>query len=295
VKLFAIVSLLTFILISGTSLAQIQYYGIENTIDKEGKSSIKLTITFAEPVKNFKFTFFGKIEKLEASSIAGPVNCKLMATEASLINCDVNLTLEKRTLEIKFETGDLVKTLNSKFYFNGDFSLNQNTNVVFTSIKLPEGMVLIDEESKQVFPENATTLSDGRRIMVNWNLNNITASQALKFQVFYEPVGTTLPPLLQLGVVATLAVIGTGIFIYQRVRKPKEVILSVLDEHERKVIDIITVAGGEVNQKKVVQETNLSKAKVSRVVKNLAERGLLEVKRTGRTNRLKLVKKKFEF
>jgi uncharacterized membrane protein len=54
----------------------------------------------------------------------------------------------------------------------------------------------------------------------------------------------------------------------------------------------ISQAGGEINQRKVVQETNLSKAKVSRVVKTLAERGLIEIKRSGRTNKLKMVKKK---
>ena len=48
-----------------------------------------------------------------------------------------------------------------------------------------------------------------------------------------------------------------------------------------------------MNQRKIVQETNLSKAKVSRVVKSLVERGVIEVERIGRTNKLKILKKKF--
>jgi uncharacterized membrane protein len=69
-------------------------------------------------------------------------------------------------------------------------------------------------------------------------------------------------------------------------------VLSVLDDFERKVLDVIVNAGGTVNQKKVVQETNLSKAKVSRVVQDLVKRGLIQAERLGRTNKLKLVKKK---
>ena len=87
---------------------------------------------------------------------------------------------------------------------------------------------------------------------------------------------------------------GIGFFFYRNIKKPKEVILSVLDDFERKVVEVITNAGGEINQRKVVQETNLSKAKVSRVVKRLQERGLIDVTRLGRTNKLKLVQKKFE-
>jgi uncharacterized membrane protein len=84
-------------------------------------------------------------------------------------------------------------------------------------------------------------------------------------------------------------------FLYFRfLRKPEKIILSVLDEFERKVFDVIKEAG-EINQKKVAQLTNLSKAKVSRVVKSLAERGLIEVERLGRTNKLKIVKKKLKF
>jgi uncharacterized membrane protein len=60
-------------------------------------------------------------------------------------------------------------------------------------------------------------------------------------------------------------------------------------------MDVIIASGGTVNQRKVVQETNLSKAKVSRVVKSLEERGLIEVERLGRTNKLKARKKILEW
>jgi uncharacterized membrane protein len=118
----------------------------------------------------------------------------------------------------------------------------------------------------------------------------------MKFQILYETI--VIPPLFDFRIrYALLAGGAIGListFVYLRYfRKPEKVILSVLDEYERRIFDLIVAAGGTVNQRKIVQETNLSKAKVSRVVKSLVERGVIEVERIGRTNKLKVLKKKF--
>lgn len=292
-KLFATVSfLLATIMLTQISLAQIQYYGIDTVLNDKGVSSVKLTITFSKPVDNFKFTVFGEIRNFKADSNAGPVNCKLELGQASIISCPLNLTPEKRTLDISFETSDFVKLLENKFYFNGDFSFNENINQVFASVKLPEGMGVVDEN---VFPEDPTMISDGRSIIAIWKLDNVSKDQKLNFQIMYERTFPLLPRLRYFAVFGVAAAVVLGLIILRYMRKPEEVVLSVLDEYERKIMNIIVESGGAVNQKKIVQETNLSKAKVSRVVRSLSERGLVEVERRGRTNIIKQVKKKFKY
>lgn len=298
-KPFATVSIfavLSFLLVSVITEAQIQSYSVDSTLDNQNKLSVKEIITFDSAEKTFEFSMFGMIENFKASSNAGPVDCKIKSTTATIVTCSMNLTSDKRTLEMTYETPDFVKTISNRFYFNGDFSIYKNISYVYFAVKLPEGMVISQDESIiPVLPKNYQTASDGRRIIVQWNLENISSSQSLKFQVVYEALQPSFIGfnLTQLLIVSIIAAGGTGFFLYRRIKKPKEVILSVLDEHERKVIEILTTAGGETNQKKIVQETNLSKAKVSRIVKSLSERGLVEVKRIGRTNKLKLVKAKF--
>jgi uncharacterized membrane protein len=66
-----------------------------------------------------------------------------------------------------------------------------------------------------------------------------------------------------------------------------------MDDYEKNIISSIEKAGGKINQKKIAVDTNLSKAKVSRVVHKLLERGIVEVERRGRTNIVSLSKKKF--
>jgi len=279
--------------------AQVQYYGVDIDITEKTRSSVKMILTFAQPETNFDFNIIGKIENFAATSNAGPINCVKLIGGISYINCTMNLTAEKRTVEMSFETDDFVKTLEKTFFFDADMSINKNIGQVFVSAKLPQGTGLLAGDmvaAKISYYENSTKITDGRRIIIQWNLNNIQARQPLRFQFLYENV--EVPPIFSIRLryfvfmgVAAAAII--AFLIYRYKIKPEKLVLSVLDDYERKVIDIISANKGVANQKKIVQETNLSKAKISRVVKSLAERGLIEVERSGRTNILKIVKKKF--
>jgi len=295
VKRFATVSFLTaFLLLSANALAQVQYHGVDVTVDERGRSFIKLTITFDRPETSFRFDVAGRVENFDATSISGPVNCDLDISGTTSVDCVLSLTQEKRTVDISFETDDFVRILDNKLFFDADFTLDKAINQTFTFVKLPEGMVLAN---KQPLPEGATNETDGRRMIIAWKMYDLQPNQQLRFQVLYEQVQP--PPLFQLRsghfVIFGVAAAGVASLVYLRYfRKSAKLVLSVLDDYERKVMDILIAAEGVVKQKKVVQDTNLSKAKVSRVVKSLVERGLIEVERIGRTNRLKLLKKKLK-
>jgi len=269
--------------------ASIQYYGSDVRLYADGRSNVKLTFTFSEPVDTFNFTVLGKVENLQASSIAGVVNCNVEFTGTSYVRCVLPLTEEKRGVDITYETQDFTKPLGEKFLFSGDFSLDQKIDQFTLSLTLPEGMALSDSE-KLSFVENSTKVSDGRHIIVVWKLDRIEG-KSLIFQALYEPI-QEMPSFMWyfIGGVAVISI--AAFFIIKKVRKPQEVILSVLDDYERNIMKVVAEAGGEINQRKIVQHTNLSKAKVSRVIKALEERGLIGVERMGRTNKIKLVKKK---
>jgi len=301
--------LLLSVLISLTSLlllptlvaatSDIQFYKIDIKINEEGRSDVQLVMTFKRPEKHFSFNIIGRVENFEATSNAGPVDCKVDVSGTSSISCEMNLTGTQKELQINFTTNDFVKTLDEKFYFSGDLSPHVPVIEASATLKLPKGSLLVGEDissSILSYPQNASAHIVGDSIIVMWKLYSISATDTIKFEVLYEQVKT--PPWFRLRMRhfvlfgATFAVVLGFIFV-RYLRKSESLVLSVLDEYERKVMDII-VKEGEVKQRRVVQLTNLSKAKVSRVVKNLANRGLIEVERIGRTNRLKLVKKKLK-
>ena len=298
---FLSIFLLTFITASSPTTASeaIQYYEINTELDEEGKSTVKLVITFSKPESSFQFNIIGRIQNFKVSSIAGPVNCTVKINGISSVDCKLNLTEEKRQVEINFETYDFVRTLENKFYFSGDYSLGKDVKRIFASLKLPKNALLVGENittSRLSFPENASAfVAESGRIMITWNLRNIRKEDMLKLEVLYQQLQP--PAWFQLRMrhfilFGAVFAIVFGFLIFRHFRRSEELVLSVLDEYERKVMNIIAEAG-EIKQRKVVQLTNLSKAKVSRIVKRLAERGLIEVERIGRTNRLRLVKKKF--
>lgn len=287
-------SLLAFFILINLVLADVEDYNFHIDLTHEGKSSVKLLIKFSEPVDKFSFTIFGNVENFNANTTAGPPKCYLKAGEITLINCDLPLTLEKRILQINFESRSFVKTLDNKYYFTIDLSLGQTVKHLYGVIKLPVGAIL--PEKVEIFPPYGKPSTDGRRIMIIWRAEDLPSHEVLKFQTVYEPVAPQihfLQPWQFILVAVIAALIPT--YLVLRGRKPEKIIFSVLDEFERKVINAIISSGGRVNQKKVVQQTGLSKAKVSRVVKSLAERKLITIERIGRTNILKLKKEKFWF
>jgi uncharacterized membrane protein len=285
-------------LLSLAASAQVQYYGVDIDIAEKTRSSIKMTLTFEQPETNFDFNIIGKIGNFAATSNAGPIYCAQNIGGISYVNCTMNLTAGKRTVEITFETDDFVKTLEKTYFFDADMSINKDIGQVFVSAKLPQGTGFLTGDAsaaKISYYENSTKITDGRRIIIQWNLNNIQARQPLRFQFLYENVEIAPVFSIRLRYFVLMGLVAAAIIaflVYRYKIKPENLVLSVLDDYERKVIDIIDANKGVANQKKIVQETNLSKAKISRVVKSLAERGLIEVERRGRTNILKIVKKK---
>ncbi len=299
-KLFQIVSIVlaivSFFAFVPSVNAGIQFYGSEVDLAPDGNAGIDLTITFDEPIKNFQLAVLGRVSAIAATSNAGPARCSVTSGQVSIINCSLNLTEDKRTLELFFNTPDLVRNVDGKKLFSLDLALSTDINQVSASVKIPEGYALAETPAlPSVFPPTDSIVSDGRRIIANWNMQNVTSTDSFKFQVVYETVGEEFPvALVSTGAVGFIAVSGLAFYFYRRMKRPEEVILSVLDDFEKQVIQVITNAGGETHQKKVVHETNLSKAKVSRVIKRLQDRGLVHVVRLGRTNKLKLAKEKFK-
>lgn len=292
-RLVALLTFLSFLLLVGVALAEIQY-SVNVELEEDGQSLVKSTATFSQPEETLNFTIKGSVSEFNATSNAGLVSCKLDYTVITFVYCNLDLTKEKRTVYITYKTSDFVK-ISEKNYFDGDFDLNQEVDNLAVSVTLPEGMVPI-KETEGIFPSGAVATWDppGRKLTITWSLSDLSTMP--RFQILYEKIEQ--PPLFRLRL-RHFAIFGSAaatvfFIIYIRyIRKPEKMIISVLDEYERKVMDMIIASGGAVNQRKVVQETNFSKAKVSRVIKSLVERGLISAERMGRTNKIRILKKKF--
>jgi len=281
------------------NIGEINFYTIYTRIDDVGRSYVNLTFTFRYPEKQLRLRIPGRVENFEASSNAGPVNCVAEVSGITDVSCEMNLTWSARELRLSYETPDFVKDLDDKIYFSGVFTPNAKVSTVSATVKLPKNHFLTGEDisdSILTYVNNASAHILGDTIVITWTLSDITEKENIKFEVLYEQVKEPvwfkfrMRHFVLFGSVFAVVV---GFVVVRYLRKSQQLVLSVLDEHERKIINIISEEG-EIKQKKIVDLTNLSKAKVSRVVKSLASRGLIEVERRGRTNRIRLSKKKLK-
>lgn len=68
--------------------------------------------------------------------------------------------------------------------------------------------------------------------------------------------------------------------------KNMEILTSILDKDEKKVIDKIASTGGKIEQTKISEMYD--KIKAHRIIKKLEEKKIIEIVKTGKTNTIKL-------
>ena len=259
------------------------YFGVENTI--EG-NLINVQITILTDEELFEFKVFGNVRNLTSNA-----DCKVADRQ---ISCK---RLNTTSINIRFQSDSFLEFQGNVYKFYQQFLL-PSTNRVTSLITLPVGHVVANT-SDAVYPKKYSMLSNGRNILVFWEIENVSSLQPVAFQVYYQPL--EIPEKKDYSLFYGLAIIAVSLFAFallyirktreaKKEIKPEKVVLKVLDKYERKVFEIVKKAGS-IKQGKIVELAQLSKAKVSRVVKSLEEKGLLKSERRGRTKIIRLRKK----
>ncbi|MEM5871744.1 MAG: hypothetical protein QW051_02640, partial [Candidatus Aenigmatarchaeota archaeon] len=176
---------------------------------------------------------------------------------------------------------------------------DENINRLFHIIYLPPSGTLVSQntsvsgsEQPGFLPRDGKILSDGRHIMVYWERTSLKKGEDLYFTIKYkmpkEEIDYT--NLIITSIIAFLIIFALGIFYLKFTKKEDamKIVMPLLKGDEKIVVDIITRHGGVVNQKVIVRESDFSKAKVSRILAGLKERGILDIEPMGRTNKITL-------
>jgi len=311
-RFIPIVSVLAVLLIvvpMPTEAVAIQFYEITTEILDSGQTKNQVKITFDIPAPSridypiiSDLTDFGWAANFNTT-------CGLVRQGiTSVITCDLeNVTKNQRSLSFNYTALGFVKQLEKDTWiYRFDYQSSVPVTTLAITVKLPEGKGLIESKDAQTAagllpyaPADGETRTDGRRILVDWARNNFTAGDLLSISVVYENI-QILPfsDILPFSVALILILAGISIYLYRkkskiifRTEETLDSVLPVLTVDERKVVDCLLVGKGEKMQRKIVFETNFSKAKVSRLINDLKNRGIVGVEERGRTNRIFLIKK----
>ena len=210
------------------------------------------------------------------------------------------VTNTRNLLTLTLYTKEGITAFQGKYNFSTNYGISVPINEAFILIKIPRSSVLSEEPANQSYiPRDGKILSDGKNIMVYWQRENTTATDDMRFSVSYaiQAMGASFSNLFVVSIAGIVIMSMIAVAIYVRRggglgKTTAEVVTSVLNTDEKKVVDILARHGGKAGQKIIVRESDFSKAKVSRLVKNLRERGVVDIEPiSGRENRIIL---KFE-
>jgi uncharacterized membrane protein len=282
-------SILLFSKVSAQSMRQLN---ITIDVKDDSTSDIQFSFRFTEEIKEVVF----------------PINAEIKDIKTQYGECYVTEKLEKTlhckppspfmvgevTILTNFHAKGLTKKIGNLTLFSFDIPILWKTDRIYVTIKLPENVFIAEEDEVllPISPSGAQKEIEGRNILASWDFRNKNTGDLIPIRIYYEGLQSNQPTdnsiykwLLILAVLLVIVII----FLYRFTSKKSDLILSVLNEAERMVVDIIKKQGKDnIDQRKIVAQSGFSKAKVSRIVQSLESRGVVSVEKRGRKNRISL-------
>ena len=181
------------------------------------------------------------------------------------------------------------------FYVRPLTALN---NLTFTAI-LPPFAMLSQESVVPLFPSTESNFTNGQSLAFIWEIPSLQPGQEkvfiVKYQVPNAPIDSSTFSVLN-GILLVLLGVAVGVALtigvpklLAKAKRMGEVRFVGVTSEEEEVIEIIRSKGGSCSQKALYTGLNLSQAKVSIMLNNLEERGVVRRFREGRENMVHLI------
>jgi hypothetical protein len=237
---------------------------------------VLIRLNATQAYDSFTFTTFS-----EPSSIVYDGSHSIVQQNDSyIISFARDIKPGENIIRFKMLFGNLVQRSGSSLVFRTQLS-SAVADRISVSATLPAGFML-SEQAPQATPAPASITTDGRRIMLNWDFDSSDAAIA----VFYTDGKSSS---LWLFIAIPLLLAGAAIsFFFLHKHRVRSVVSETLSEDEQKVVS--RVRQGVNKQKEISMQLEFSKSKMSKVIRKLEEKGLLEKTPFFKTNVIRLKK-----
>jgi hypothetical protein len=201
--------------------------------------------------------------------------------------CDISNLKRSGSFKVEFDSDSFISKTTALFDLKQQISTPVNLSRLTFRIVLPEGAALADQSP--YIPFDAGNSTDGRNIYVYWSRDNVVAGEVFNAEVKYQTFSQDQNVLIA-GIFGLIALVAIAAIVFRR-KFNISMALPVLRPDEKIIMEKVLAHKSGVNQKIVVQESGYSKAKVSKVLKSLEERGVVKLERLGRSNKIFLQSK----
>ncbi|MFB6193414.1 MAG: helix-turn-helix transcriptional regulator [Candidatus Nanohaloarchaea archaeon] len=277
------------LLVSAASATAISSENV--TIDLES-SRFNVDLDVAELTSNdLTYVIAYPIETLDARINGKKANCYVKDLQiGSEIHCNTDQN-HNFTAEFSYRASGITSQRGKVNYFQFTRTFRVPTDQYNLKVILPENSGIVDDSnvSQQIIsPGFGKIKSNGQRIFVEWSMNPRLGGEPVRFSLFYEEPEKPFTPIQYIGIGLLITLISIATFsIWRRISK-KDIseAYDELSEDQEELIQVIVENNGSMLQKDVVDKSEYSKAKVSGLVSELVEKGMLEKEKEGRSNKL---------
>ncbi len=289
--------LFALLLLPSLTFAGLTEWSTDISLNDDRNADWIVVFRYNESVTKSDYFVLSRIQNVQVLADDAPVQCSLLEDVGTSILCN-NIKASKVTY--KFRSIGAARQIRNLLIFSQKFSLTQLTDKFSVVVRLPLGTALVEKARlegtgiSRFEPSWGREGTDGRRISVEWVATEPKLGETYDISVVYEQVSIGEIPVVPV-LLTLLAILAVAYFMFLRRPNMKDV-LPILNEQERKVMEILLKENKEVDLRKLIKDLDFSKPKVSRIIKDLSDRGLVEKTRKGRTNiiRIKKIKKNEE-
>lgn len=293
IRWFLIILIIVFIASLG-SCSKIDSIQMVIDLTEDNIAIFNVTINYIEEVEMSDFYTLAKIDNIHVLKGNEEINCSV--EEKPLGTSIVCRNVFTKKITYIFNAHNLIESGKRLRIFSYQFPITTLINRVDILVKIPLGTVIADEASleytglKPFYPENGVKGSDGRRIFVEWKFESPRLGETIRISTIYEKIlredGINIYLISVFVIAFSFAII--FLIIIKR-RRDISKVLPILNDSERVIMEVILKSPENLDQRKIVRATGFSKAKVSRVLKDLEARGLIKREKIGRATKVKLI------
>lgn len=206
------------------------------------------------------------------------------------------------TQNMSYEESDSLEFFKKNIYFLKKITFQEDFDSVIVILNLEKGVII---EDKKVFPENYQIETDGENISITWEIQKVKKGGI--FSVFVVLEDTKKDNTFYFFLIGIFFLLSFLVFLFFKLNdaknkrksypsiKPKikekfsSIKYNYLLDTEKKIIEELKKADrNELWQKQLQSFTGFSKAKISRLIRNLESRGLVYRIPFGNTNKIRL-------
>jgi hypothetical protein len=278
------IALLTLFLILPFPVLAADYLTAETRISSDDTTHSAITISIENPDGGeITVPIFGTVKDLKYDANFEGISCVFVEKPYGKdAICDVSSLKRSGSFKIEFDSEKMVESSGGGFVLKQQVGAPLDLARMSLKVVLPDGTALAQDTP--YLPFDASNSTDGRNIFVYWSRENVVSGEVFTAQVSYVKFSQD-QGLLIAGIFAVVALAAIGAIVFRR-KFSMNMVLPVLRPDEKIIMEKIMQHKSGINQKIIVGESGYSKAKVSKVLKSLEERGVLKLERIGRSNRI---------